>query len=158
MPNTISKPQINVLRKNKNILNSRLTERFGCSNIYRNKKCPKIFDSLSEFEQKQLLKNLKAEYSLIFFDYFASKDSINTKIEEFLREAFDISLPINKIVEIHLELIDNLERQLVFEGLHVEYLSDFRLTLIDVIAHLGELYRSGYVKKNISLKQNNIKA
>ena len=29
----------------------------------------------------------------------------------------------------------------MLEGLHAEYLSDFRLTLIDVIAHLGEMYR-----------------
>ena len=148
MPNTIAKPQINLLGKNKNILNSKLTERFRCANADRNKKYPKVFDSLSEFEQKQLLKNLKAQYSLILFDYFSSKDIINDKIEDFAKEAFNINLPIGKIVEIHLDLIENLEYQLMLEGLQAEYLSDFRLTLIDVIAHLGELYRNGYVKKD----------
>lgn len=119
---------------------------------------PKIFDSLSEFEEKQSLKNLKAEYSLILFDYFSSENIINDKIENFSREAFNICLPISKIVEIHLDLMDSLEHQLLLEGLHTDYLSYFRLTLIDVIAHLGELYRNAYVKKAISIKQNNITA
>ena len=45
-------------------------------------------------------------------------------------------------MEIHLEVIDGLERQLKFENLNPDYLTDYRLALIDVIAHLGEMYRS----------------
>ncbi|MEM7761167.1 MAG: hypothetical protein AAF298_24010, partial [Cyanobacteria bacterium P01_A01_bin.40] len=53
----------------------------------------------------------------------------------------------NKVVEIHMGLIDDLERELKFKGLHTEHLSDFRLTLIDVIAHLGEMYRNVICEK-----------
>jgi circadian clock protein KaiA len=53
-----------------------------------------------------------------------------------------INLSLDRFVEIHRELIDNLEYQLIFEGLHTEHLSDYRLTLIDVIAHLGKMYGS----------------
>lgn len=56
---------------------------------------------------------------------------------------------MGKVVEIHMELIDDLERQLKLEGLHSEYLSDYRLVLIDVIAHLGEMYRSVLTDKCI---------
>lgn len=141
MSGGIYQPQMNIQRKRQGLLNSRLSERFGGSKIYLKKNSRKKFDYLSEFEQKKILKDLKFKYSLILFDYFASKDTINKKIEEFSKEAFDINLPINKIVEIHLNLIDNLEHQLMLEGLCADYLSDFRLTLIDVIAHVGELYR-----------------
>ncbi len=135
MSSLIYQPQIDVYRKRQNLLNS---------GICTNENYRKTFDCLSEFEQKQIFENLKFKYSLILFDHCSSKDSINTKIEEFSQKAFDINLPIHKIVEIHLDLIDNLERQLMLEGLHADYLSDFRLTLIDVIAHLGELYRKCY--------------
>ena len=48
---------------------------------------------------------------------------------------------MSKVIEIHLDLINTLEKQLILDGLDAEYLSDFRLTLIDVMAHLGEIYR-----------------
>ena len=51
-------------------------------------------------------------------------------------------LAIDQVVEIHMKLIDDLARELRVEGLHPDFLSDYRLTLIDVIAHLGEMYRS----------------
>lgn len=143
MSDTVCKYQTNIHRKNINTLNFRLSERF--KNLSdRETRHHKIFNNLSEFEQKQLLKNFKSDYSLILFDYFASEDTIERKIEELAQQAFDISLPMNKIVEIHLDVIDILERQLLLEGLHIEYLSDFRfrLILINVIAHLGELYRN----------------
>ncbi|MEL7076526.1 MAG: circadian clock protein KaiA [Cyanobacteria bacterium J06643_13] len=141
MSNITYKPQIDVYSRKRNILSIKSSERFS-STVDKEKHCQKYFDNISEFEQKKIIKDLKVEYSLILYDYFSDKDSINHKIEDFTREAFKIDLPMSKVVEIHLDLIDNLEKQLMLEGLHVEYLSDFRLTLIDVIAHLGEMYRN----------------
>ena len=141
MSNIIYKPRINVYSKNKNALSTKSSERFS-STVHKEKYYKKHFDDLSEFEQKKVIKNFKIEYSLILYDYFADEDSINNKIENFTREAFNIYLPMSKVVEIHLDLIDNLEKQLIIEGLNSEYLSDFRLTLIDIIAHLGEMYRN----------------
>jgi len=141
MSNTTYKPQIDAYSRKRNILSIKSSERFS-STVYEERHRIKHFDNLSEFEQKKILKDLKVEYSLILYDYFSDKDSINHKIEDFSREAFKIDLPMSKVVEIHLDLIDDLEKQLMLEGLNTEYLSDFRLTLIDVIAHLGEMYRN----------------
>ena len=149
MSNITYKPEIDVYSKKQNILSIKSSERF--SSAARRKRCfTRYFDNLSEFEQKKVLKNLKVEYSLILFDYFSDLDGINSKIEDFTREAFKIALPISKVVEIHLNLIDSLEKELMLEGLHAEYLSDFRLTLIDVIAHLGEMYRNAKCVKIVS--------
>jgi len=135
------KPKVDAYSKKKNILSIKSSERFS-STVHKEEYCTKHFDDLSEFEQKEVLKNLKVEYSLILFDYFSDEDNINNKIEGFAREAFNMDLQMGKVVEIHLDLVDSLEKQLMLEGLHAEYLSDFRLTLIDVIAYLGELYRN----------------
>ena len=141
MSDVTYKPKTHAYSKKQNVL-SIMSSKNVSSTAHQEKYFAKNFDDLSEFEQKKALKGIKIEYSLILFDYFADKDSINNKIEDFAREAFKIYLPINKIVEIHLDLIDTLEKELMIESLHAEYISDFRLTLIDVIAHLGELYRS----------------
>ena len=141
MSNVTYKSKTDPYSKKQNILSRKSSERFS-STARKQEYFIKHFDNLSEFEQKKILKNLKLEYSLILFDYFSDRNSINNKIEDFTREAFKIALPISKVVEIHLDLIGSLEKELMLEGLHAEYLSDFRLTLIDVIAHLGEMYRS----------------
>ena len=149
MSNITYKPEIDVYSKKRNILSIKSSERFS-STVCKEESLVKHFDDLSEFEQRKILKNLKVEYSLILFDYFSDKNSINNNIEDFAREAFNINLPISKVVEIHLDLIDSLEKELIIEGLQVEYLSDFRLTLIDVIAHLGEMYRNAKCVKIVS--------
>ena len=146
MPNITYNPEIDAYSKKQNILSIKSSERFS-SNARKQEYFARHFDDLSEFEQKKALKSLKVEYSLILFDYFSDRNSIDNKIEDFAKEAFKIDLPISKVVEIHLDLIDSLEKELMIEGLHVEYISDFRLTLINVIAHLGEMYRNAICKK-----------
>ena len=140
MSNVTYKPKTDAYSKKQNILRIESSENLG-STVRKEEYFANHFDDLSEFEQKKVLKSLKVEYSLILFDYFSDKNSINHKIEDFAREAFKIDLPISKVVEIHVDLIGSLEKELMLEGLRAEYLSDFRLTLIDVIAHLGEMYR-----------------
>ena len=144
MPNTISKSQINIYTKQGNIISgSKPNDKLSPTNISQSKKLQKPFENLSEFEQKQLLRKMTAEYSLIIFDYFSSQNSIKAKMSNFVQEAFAFNLPISKVVEIHASLIDDLEYQLMLEGLQCgEYINDFRLTLIDAIARLGELYRN----------------
>lgn len=46
-----------------------------------------------------------------------------------------------QVVEIHMELIDDISKQLKLEGRSEDILLDYRLTLIDIIAHLCEMYR-----------------
>lgn len=55
--------------------------------------------------------------------------------------AFFADVPVAQVVEIHMELIDEFAKQLKLEGRSDEILIDYRLTLIDVIAHLCEMYR-----------------
>ena len=141
MSETVSKSQVDRHKSQQDRLNSKLNERLGYSSIYFQRDPQQFFNNLSTLEQRRLLERLKLIYSQILFNYFSDEDNINNLIDRFVEEAFFVSLPMNKIVEIHMELIDNLERQMTFEGLNTEHLTDFRLTLIDVIAHLGEMYR-----------------
>ena len=50
-------------------------------------------------------------------------------------------LPITRTVEIHVNLIDEFWKQLRLEGHKNDFLQDYRLALLDVMAHLCEMYR-----------------
>ncbi|NEO27087.1 MAG: circadian clock protein KaiA, partial [Kamptonema sp. SIO4C4] len=52
-------------------------------------------------------------------------------------------------LEIHMELIDAFAQQLKLEGRSEEILLDYRLALIDIIAHLCEMYRRSIPRDNI---------
>ncbi len=51
-----------------------------------------------------------------------------------------------QIIEIHMEVIDEFAQQLRLEGRSDEALLDYRLTLIDILAHLCETYRCSIYK------------
>lgn len=136
-------------QSNKNRLDSKLKERLGYTGIYSQRNPEQFFGNLSTLEQRKLLKELKAIYFQIIVDYFTKEEQINERIDRFVEKAFFVNLPMDEVVEIHMKLIDNLARELKFEGLDAAYLSDYRLTLIDVIAHLGEMYRSVLTEKCI---------
>ncbi|MGL5941697.1 MAG: hypothetical protein ACRC2S_15200 [Waterburya sp.] len=142
MPETIKKHPIHQHNHHQTRLNNKLKERLGYLGIYSQRDPQQFFNNLTILEQESLLQELKAMYSQILLSYFIEENQINNQIDQFVEQAFFVNLPLNKVVEVHLELIDSLARQLELEGLHTEYLSDYRLTLIDVIAHLGEMYRS----------------
>ena len=141
MPESFPQYSINQ-QLEQNRLNSKLKERLGYSGIYSQRNSRQFFDRLSLVEQQELLKELRADYYQIITNYFAKETQINEQIDRFVEKAFFINLPLDKVVEIHMKLIDDLARELRFQGLHPEFLSEYRLTLIDVIAHLGEMYRS----------------
>jgi circadian clock protein KaiA len=44
-------------------------------------------------------------------------------------------------VEIHVNLIDGFGKKLKLEGHQNDFLQDYRLALLDVMAHLCEMYR-----------------
>ena len=134
--------QADLDRNQQNKLNQKLNERLGYSSVYFSRDRESFFISFSELEQKKLLKKLKSIYAQILFNYFANEADVNDLIDRFVESAFFVNLPMNKVVEIHMEVIEGMERQLKFESLNPDYLIDYRLALIDVIAHLGEMYRS----------------
>jgi circadian clock protein KaiA len=84
---------------------------------------------------------LKTLYQQIILSYFAENDSLNALIDEFVSIAFFADLSVTQVVEIHMELMDSFFKQLKLEGRSEEILVDYRLTLIDVMAHLCEMYR-----------------
>ena len=68
-------------------------------------------------------------------------EDLNTEIDNFVNLAFFADIPVTSVVEIHMELMDEFAQQLKLENRSEDILLDYRLTLIDTIAHLCELYR-----------------
>jgi hypothetical protein len=97
-------------------------------------------------EQQALLEQLKSDYRQILIIYFTTDKTLKGKIDKFINAVFCAKIPVPQIIEIHMELIDEFSKQLKLEGRSDEPLLDYRLTLIDVLAHLCELYRRSIVK------------
>ncbi|BAZ07564.1 circadian clock protein KaiA [Calothrix sp. NIES-3974] len=92
-------------------------------------------------EREVIIQKLRAEYRQIMIDYFVKEKELQTKLEQFTHELFVADIPVPKIIEMHMELIDEFSKQLKLEGRSDETLLDYRLTLIDILAHLCEVYR-----------------
>ncbi|MEH1954377.1 KaiA family protein [Nostoc sp.] len=97
-------------------------------------------------ERQGLLRHLKLDYSLILIDYFTTDKTLKDKIDKFINTIFYANIPVPQIIEIHMEVIEDFSNQLKLEGRSNETLLDYRLTLIDILAHLCELYRSSISK------------
>lgn len=122
-------------------LSEKLKERLGYLGVYY-KRNPQLFlRHLSQSERQKLLENLKLEYRQIVLKYFSQENTLNQRIDNFVDKAFFADISVSRIVEIHMELMEEFSQQLKLEGRSEEILLDYRLTLIDVIAHLGEMYR-----------------
>lgn len=142
MPKITNQDRLNPQLVNKNTLNAKLKERLGYFGIFSQRNSQYFLSNLSISERQELLAKLKVMYAQIITNYFTNEKQVNDYIDRFVEQAFFVNLSLGQVVEIHMELIDNLEHQLKLEGLNPEHLCDYRLTLIDVIAHLGEMYRS----------------
>jgi circadian clock protein KaiA len=122
-------------------LAEKLKERLGYLGVYY-KRDPKMFiRNLPESEGQQLLRVLKSNYREIVLNYFSDNADVNNQIDELVNLSFFADISVTSIVEIHMELMDEFAKQLQLEGRSEEILLDYRLTLIDAIAHLCELYR-----------------
>ncbi|NWF61837.1 MAG: circadian clock protein KaiA [Fischerella sp.] len=97
-------------------------------------------------EQQAFLQELKSEYRKILINYFTTDKTLQEKIDKFINAVFCANIPVPQIIEIHMELIDEFSKQLKLEGRSDEALLDYRLTLIDILAHLCELYRRSLPK------------
>ncbi len=127
-------------------LAEKLRERLGYLGVYY-KRNPQIFlRNLPPAERQKILEQLKLSYRQIVLNYFSKDPTLNNKIDEFVNLAFFADVPVTQIVEIHMELMDDFSKQLKLEGCSEEVLLDYRLTLIDTIAHLCEMYRRSIPK------------
>jgi circadian clock protein KaiA len=99
-------------------------------------------------EKQEILEELKSDYRQIIVNYFVTDKAIKEKIDKFINALFYANIPVPQIIEMHMEIIDEFAKQLRLEGRSDETLLDYRLTLIDILAHLCEIYRSTVAKIN----------
>ena len=97
---------------------------------------------MSLIRDREFIQQLKADYRQILLEYFTNDIIVKKLIDRFSKVVFDAKVPAAQIIEIHMELIDEFSKQLKLEGRNDEVLLDYRLTLIDVLAHLCEAYRT----------------
>jgi circadian clock protein KaiA len=122
-------------------LPNRLSGRLGYLGVFY-KRDPALFlRNLPKAERQELLGSLERSYRDLLISYFKDPAAANQAIESFVHTAFFSDLPINKVVEIHVDLIDVFWKQLKLEGHKHDFLQDYRLALLDVLAHLCEMYR-----------------
>ena len=97
--------------------------------------------NLSAGDRDALLRSLERTYRDLLLSYFRDPSAANQALESFVNTAFFSDLSITKAVEIHMNLIDGFAKQLKLEGNQNDFLQDYRLALLDVMAHLCEMYR-----------------
>lgn len=122
-------------------LANRLKGRLGYLGVYYKRDPSRFLRNLSEAEREELLRSLTRTYRDLLISYFRDPAAANQALESFVNTAFFADLPITNTVEIHMNLIDGFWKQLKLEGHKNDFLQDYRLALLDVMAHLCEMYR-----------------
>jgi circadian clock protein KaiA len=119
----------------------KLKERLGYLGVYYKRDPDGFARSMLPDERDQFLRSLKESYREIIVTYFLDDPTNNDRLDGFVNTVFFADLSVAKVVEIHMDLIDEFSKQLKLEGRSDEVLLDYRLTLIDSLAHLCEMYR-----------------
>ena len=132
-------------------LAEKLKERLGYLGVYYNRNHKYFYRNLSKEEKKELLEQLNREYRQIILNYFSDDGTINQTIDQFVNRAFFADISVSQILEMHMELMDEFAQQLKLEGRSEEILLDYRLALIDIIAHLCEMYRRSIPREDVPL-------
>ncbi|MEB3209725.1 MAG: circadian clock protein KaiA [Leptolyngbyaceae bacterium] len=129
------------LKRKQQDLAKKLNERLGYVGVYYKRDSEKFLRHMTPAEKKEFLGSLRRDYRVIVLSYFAGDSAINQKIDAYVNTAFLADVPTAQIVEIHMDLMDDFAKQLQIEGRSEEILLDYRLTLIDLLANLCEIYR-----------------
>jgi circadian clock protein KaiA len=122
-------------------LTEKLKERLGYLGVYYKRNPKNFFRNSPREEQQKFLRQLRMDYRSIILNYFSEGTPLNQRIDDFVNTAFFADISVAQMVEVHMELMDEFSKQLKLEGRSEEILLDYRLTLIDTIAHLCEMYR-----------------
>jgi circadian clock protein KaiA len=138
----------NFLLSQQRRLTEKLTERLGYLGVYYKRNPHNFFRYLSPDQKQETIEQFKQTYREIILCYFENDGTLNQQIDDFVNTAFFADVAVSQIVEIHMDLMDEFSKQLKLEGRSEDVLLDYRLTLIDVIAHLCELYRRSVPKEN----------
>ncbi|MFN5513508.1 MAG: circadian clock protein KaiA [Cyanobacteriota bacterium] len=132
-------------------LADKLKERLGYLGVYYKRNPSYFYRNLSPDDKREFLDLLNSEYREIVLNYFAKDGEINDLIDQFVNHAFFADVSVSQILEVHMELMDEFAQQLKLEGRNEEILLDYRLALIDILAHLGEMYRRSIPREDIPL-------
>ncbi len=122
-------------------LADKLKERLDYLGVYYKRNPQNFLRHMAPPEREDLLRQLELEYRDIVLVYFSEEARLNDMIDQFVNLAFFADVPISQIVQIHMDLMDEFSKHLKLEGRSEEVLLDYRLTLIDTLAHLCEMYR-----------------
>jgi circadian clock protein KaiA len=122
-------------------LADRLQGRLGLAGVFYKRDPSRFLRHLPPRESAELLRSLERTYRDLLLQYFRDPAAANQSLESFVNTAFFSDLPITKTIEIHMNLVDAFAKQLSLEGRSGEFLQDYRLALLDVLAHLCEMYR-----------------
>lgn len=128
-------------------LAEKLRERLGYLGVYYKRNPQNFLRNMPPGERQKFVLELKARYRKIVLSYFSQNNTLNNQIDEFVNICFFADVPVTKIVEIHMDLMEDFSKQLKLEGRNEDLLLDYRLTLIDTIAHLCEMYRRSVPKE-----------
>ncbi|MDJ0717431.1 MAG: hypothetical protein QNJ54_24970 [Prochloraceae cyanobacterium] len=123
-------------------LAAKLKERLDYLGVYYQRNPNSFYRHLSKEDKKDLDKQLKKEYSEILLNYFCHEAQIiNHQIDLFVYKAFFADISPEHILALHIKLMEQLRQQLKLKGLSEKILLHYRLVLIDILAHLCEIYR-----------------
>ena len=122
-------------------LADRLQGRLGLAGVVYRRDSSRFLRHLPPQDAVELLGSLQRTYRDLLLHYFQDPPAANQALESFVNTAFFSDLPITKAIEIHMNLIDAFAKQLRIQGHRGDHLQDYRLALLDVLAHLCEMYR-----------------
>jgi len=130
-------------------LAQKLKERLGYLGVYYKRNPQHFYRNLLADEKKEFLEQLTLEYREIILNYFSQDESVNQQIDQFVNRNFFADMSVSQILEIHMILMDEFSQRLKLEGRSEEILLDYRLALIDILAHLGEMYRRSIPREDL---------
>jgi circadian clock protein KaiA len=98
-------------------LSEKLRERLGYLGIYYKRNPEHYIRNLSPQQRSKALEELRLSYQKIVLSYFGEdQKTLNQQIDDFVNAAFFGDISVSKVVEIHMELMDNFSKQLKLEG------------------------------------------
>ncbi|MGL5035190.1 MAG: circadian clock protein KaiA [Microcystaceae cyanobacterium] len=130
-------------------LADKLKERLGYLGVYYKRNPKDFYRNLEREEKREFLDELSLEYREIILTYFDQDSDLNQTIDQFVNRSFFADISVSQILEIHMELMDEFSQKLKLEGRSEEILLDYRLVLIDILAHLGEMYRRSIPREDM---------
>ena len=140
-----------LLESQQQTLADKLKERLNYLGIFYKRNPEEFYRNLSQDQQEDLNRQLEKEYRQIILNYFEEDSQINQIIDRFVNLAFFADVSVSQILEIHMDLMGEFSQQLKLENRNEDILLDYRLALVDIIAHLCEMYRRSIPREEKNL-------